>query len=260
MQAKSNWIEFSQYQGFAITADAKRIRTLDGEFDLTPGKLFYFINPNSGVKNFATPEVLISRALNPKSIRKAASMAPKPKKAKAIVVSTRLTKDEKVAKKELDKVAKLQEKVNRSKRKVQLLPDEVADKLRAALESESRKNMAEDVKSKEFERGVVGFYVDYNKQHSVRVLAWNLQENLLLVKNEGPQDWRLDTWFYNPVTEKYSQFIKERDKPGYGDKSIVWPTNLDGEHLLGANHEELRHKREAAAEAKKAKKRVSKKE
>ena len=58
----AEWINFPQYEGFSILDDASAIRTPEGEFPLIPGKLFYFINPNTGVKNFAKPDVLLARA------------------------------------------------------------------------------------------------------------------------------------------------------------------------------------------------------
>lgn len=76
----AEWIDFSQYKGYAILADASKIRTPDGvEHTLTPGKLFYFINPNTGSKNFAKPDVLLARAMKSSKLRK-----EKPKKVKEV--------------------------------------------------------------------------------------------------------------------------------------------------------------------------------
>ena len=72
----AEWIAFSQYEGFSILDDATKIRTPEGEFDLRPGKLFYFINPNTGTKNFAKPDVLLARA---KKDKKAAPKVKEPK-------------------------------------------------------------------------------------------------------------------------------------------------------------------------------------
>ncbi len=72
----AEWINFSQYEGFSILDDASKIKTPEGEFDLKPGKLFYFINPNTGTKNFAKPDVLLARAKKDKK-------APKVKEPKA---------------------------------------------------------------------------------------------------------------------------------------------------------------------------------
>ena len=77
----AEWIAFSQYEGFSILDDATKIRTPEGEFDLRPGKLFYFINPNTGVKNFAKPDVLLARAKKDKK-------APKIKEPKAKAISS----------------------------------------------------------------------------------------------------------------------------------------------------------------------------
>ncbi len=77
----AEWIAFSQYEGFSILDDATKIRTPEGEFDLRPGKLFYFINPNTGTKNFAKPDVLLARAMKSKKEPKAkVTKEPKAKK------------------------------------------------------------------------------------------------------------------------------------------------------------------------------------
>lgn len=86
----ANWVNFSQYEGYAILDDASKIRTPDGvEHTLTPGKLFYFINPNTGVKNFAKPDVLLVRAMKSSKPRKEKKVKvlkePKPKKEKKAV-------------------------------------------------------------------------------------------------------------------------------------------------------------------------------
>lgn len=83
----ANWVDFAQYEGYAILDDASKIRAPDGvEHTLTPGKLFYFINPNTGVKNFAKPDVLLARAMKNSKPRKEkkvkAPKEPKPKKEK----------------------------------------------------------------------------------------------------------------------------------------------------------------------------------
>lgn len=78
----ANWIDFSQYEGFAILDDASKIRTSDGmEHNLTPGKLFYFINPNTGVKNFAKPDVLLARAMKTSKPKEEKAAPKKEKKA-----------------------------------------------------------------------------------------------------------------------------------------------------------------------------------
>jgi len=74
------WISIKQYEGFSIykedTGIATRIKTPQGEFNLTAGQRFHFINPNTGSPNFAFPEVLLKRAES--------DGAPKPKVKKEV--------------------------------------------------------------------------------------------------------------------------------------------------------------------------------
>lgn len=76
----AEWIAFKQYAGMEILNDASKIRINGVEQDLRPGKAFYFVNPNTGTKNFAKPDVLLNRALKEK--KEKVAKVPKEKKAK----------------------------------------------------------------------------------------------------------------------------------------------------------------------------------
>lgn len=76
----AEWIAFKQYAGMEILNDASKIRINGVEQDLRPDKAFYFVNPNTGTKNFAKPDVLLKRALKEK--KEKIAKVPKEKKAK----------------------------------------------------------------------------------------------------------------------------------------------------------------------------------
>ena len=78
----AQWVKFEQYAGFEILDDASMIRIEGVEHELSAGKAFYFTNPNTGVKNFAKPDVLLKRAQKVKTVK-----LPKEKKVKVAKVS-----------------------------------------------------------------------------------------------------------------------------------------------------------------------------
>jgi hypothetical protein len=259
----ANWIAFQQYAGFEILDDASKIRTPQGEFDLTPDKLFFFTNPNTGTKNFAMPDVLLARALkggapkirvpkDPSAIKVGKTKRqPSDKKlareaAKAAKLAAKEAKQAaraaKIAKREAKKQQVEEKKIGRAKKKVQLLPDHIADQLRMGMHSQARKEGGQ----KE-ERGLNGMLYFYNNNSDrAIVILYNTDKNLVLLRVDGPNNWRSERWFYNPDTEKYLQFDEPVHKPGYGNAAVIWPDGLDGEHLLGPKHNELRLKRELA--------------
>lgn len=274
----SNWIDFKQYPGFSILDDASKIRTPDGEFALTPGKLFYFNNPNTGTKNFAKPEVLLQRAkqgdrsfikkepadpsapkkYKTKSERKEAQ--EKKRQAKLEKEREKQSKKEKKEdakrKKEQAKEALKLKKLRNTKRKVQLLPDEVAHQYRVYLDQQKRLDAGEKSTDDVFLRGLSGMFFYFNRSDEVRTIFFNSSKDLVLVRVDGPQDWRAGRWFYNPETEKFTEFVLEKHKLGPGNDKIVWPEDLGGEHLFGPDyvygshrhHPKLKSKKEKATE------------
>ena len=248
------WLPIQQYTGFFILEDATKIKTPEGEFDLIPGKLFYFTNPNTGTKNFAKPDVLLARALKgsnkgqkpvkikaakedgaaPKKKRKTHAEKEAEKQAKAEV------KAEKARKKaEAKQQAKLN-KLRRSKEKEQLIPDEVVKKLQMYMKQQKRRE-AGLVAKNEFCRGLVGMGIDFHRHDSIFVIAFDTSKDLVLFRLEGPQDWRANRWIYNPFTEKYVEFNMEIHHPVKGPV-IIWPDDLGGEHLFGPDYVQFSQK------------------
>jgi len=257
------------YEGFSISEDATQVKTPEGVFSLIPGKNFYFVNPNTGTKTFAKPNELLERAkrfvetggvLPPKKVP-AKKSAPK-KKVQKVKVPTpaqleraRLKKEredkkkakeaEKVAKahkREMRKKAAEEKKIKVAKRKHQLLPDFVADRFREQLANRRKRESGENPKAHVWN----GLFIDYEKTNRVTELVANAALGVSVIHIVGPQNWRDGYFFYNPITEKYTKFIFEIHKPGIGNDKIIWPTDLGGEHLLGAKHQELRLKKEMA--------------
>ena len=131
--------------------------------------------------------------------------------------------------------ATTEKKLRKTKRRLQLIPDMPAGELRLYMASQIQKDAG-----KAHERGLSGVYVYYGKRDKVIVVDYNSKKNLILLRIEGPQDWRGKGYFYyNPNTEKYSQFDWDTQKLEGQEESIIWVNGLGGEHLLGKGYAEL---------------------
>lgn len=260
------WLPISQYTGFSILEDASKIKTPEGEFDLTPGKLFYFTNPNTGTKNFAKPDILLARALKSTGEAQKVSKSSKETKGSKEAPTTkkkRKTHAEKEAERRAKQAAKeekakkkaeakLQAKINklkRSKEKEQLVPDEVVGKLQMYMKQQKRKE-AGLVEKGEFCRGLLGISIDFHKHDSIFVITFDTSKDLVLMRLEGPQDWRANRWIYNPFTEKYVEFDMEKHHPVKGPV-VIWPEDLGGEHLFGPDYVQFSQKQHPGKKRKK---------
>lgn len=257
------WLPISQYTGFSILEDASKIKTPEGEFDLTPGKLFYFTNPNTGTKNFAKPDILLARALKgaskPSKVikeKKSDNESTSPKKKRrtraekeAERQAKQAAKEERAKKKEeAKKLAKLN-KLRRSKEKEQLVPDDVVSKLQMYVRQQKRID-AGLVEKGEFCRGLLGISIDFHKHDSIFVITFDASKDLVLMRLEGPQDWRANRWIYNPFTEKYVEFDMEKHHPVKGP-IVLWPDDLGGEHLFGPDYVQFSQKQHPGKKRKK---------
>lgn len=213
----NTWLNIVRYPGFSILDDGSKLKTPQGEFNLTLGKPFSFINPNTKTKNIATPETLLRRA----------SLKPKKPAFK---------KDEEKQKKHLEKTIKIQKKLKKSKAKKQLLPDEVVGELRYYFEQQIKLDNGEAAPSGQFYHGTHGLNLDFNRGDQVRCVLDNTKKGLILLRVVGPSDWREDWWFFNPNTEKYLKFEKAIHQPTPGNSGVIWPDGLDGEHLFGSDY------------------------
>jgi hypothetical protein len=266
----SKWIAFTQYPGFEILDDGSKIKTPKGEAVLTPGKYFLFVHPLTGTKMSAKPDVLLARALRatppvevkavtpgstPTRTKKVKALSETQlarqaaREAKAVAKAARekaridreKAKADKAKKREQRKANLEEKRIRTAKKQKQLLPDSCADEIRMAMHSQIRKEGGN-----KDERGISGRMFYFHKDERVVEILSNTEKNLVLIRIEGPADWRADRFFYNPDTEKYLRFDEPVHKPGYGNAAVIWPDNLDGEHLLGEKHNELRLKREMA--------------
>ena len=260
------WLPIKQYAGFSILEDASKIKTPEGEFDLTPGKLFFFINPNTGTKNFAKPDVLLTRALKgkdkpfvkknttiqeKKEARQSKQTERQQKQAlkKAEKLAKQLAKEERVRQKEEAKrLAKLN-KLRKSKEKEQLVPDEVVSMLQMYMRQQKRKD-ADLVEEGEFCRGLLGINIDFHKHDSIFIIAFDTSKDLVLFRLDGPQDWRAGRWIYNPYTEKYVELDIKKHHPVKGPV-ILWPEDLGGEHLFGPDYVQFSRKEHPGKKRKK---------
>lgn len=200
----AEWIKFKQYAGFEISADAAKIKTPVGEFELKAGKNFAFINPNTGTKNFATPETLLARAMSGgvKAVK-----APKEKKEKKVKTVDAASGEKK------PKVKKMKGSKLLASKKA-LISDHAREQL---LEY-----MYNRIKSGS---GVNGLEVLDGKNTSLRVLLMN--EDGILIVHMMCQNWRDGYWFFDPKTGTYMKFVREVHQPLPGNVNIKWPKELE---------------------------------
>jgi hypothetical protein len=222
------WIKFEQYPGWEIKEDASEIK-IDGEvISLEKGKAKNFTNPVTGKLLRATPEVLLKRAQNPKPVaaRTPSSSAPRKarsgtKKAEREAAKARRAAEREAKRLERQKKRELREAkaLKRKKKKKQLVPDIVAHTFRERIKMQEKVGEDRNLYS--------GFFVEYNKSYRATILLGNHEEGTLLIKVEGPQNWRAGRFFYDPNTERYTEFVKDIHKDGWGNDSIKWPSLKD---------------------------------
>ena len=71
-----------------------------------------------------------------------------------------------------------------------------------------------------------GIEVSDGKNASLRMVFFNQEKNIGVVRMTSNAVSKDGLWFLNPTTGANRRFITEQDKPGYGDKSIIWPEAL----------------------------------
>lgn len=194
----ASWIKFEQYSGFEILDDASKIKTPDGiEHELKPGKLFYFINPNTGIKNFAKPDVLLKRAkVSRKSHRAPATKESKGAKPSVAKKTVRASKGSKLL-----------------AHKKALLSEHAREELNAL--ARKRLDMG----------GMNGQEIRDGKDLLFRIVVANTERNLYLTHITS-KTYRDGYWFYNPSTGAYKKFEKGVDQPKPGNANIRWPEDL----------------------------------
>lgn len=71
-----------------------------------------------------------------------------------------------------------------------------------------------------------GLDVHDGKNLSLRMVLYNTEANIGVVRVTSNAVSKEGFWFFNPTTGTHRRFNESVDKPGYGDKSIIWPEVL----------------------------------
>lgn len=219
----SKWLEFPQYPGTYISEDLKQLKVGDKTRDLQIGQNVTFRPANKKHYITADPETLMNRlnkavAANLKKdekARKARERARRAKEREAKKLAREKRKEERAAR-----------RFKKSKKRHQLVPDEVA------LAFQERLKLHKSPKSP---KTLKGFLVEYKKNHRATAITVNEDTGVILIRIFGPQNWREGRFFYNPNTEQYVAYDSEQHKSGYGADSIVWPV-MDENPMFASKH------------------------